>query len=206
MYERIKKNSSYRIVAFFAGFLFLSTALSVTFQSPTHALSINLGQTVQAVTNNVPVVKSVVPLLIPSPTTNVTTPQQTRPTAPSAPQTPVQQTTPAQATPAQTVPAATENTQVEATGTTTAAPSNRAAGTVASANAPQSLTQNGLSVDAKETQIASAIPHANSPAITYGTNALNGKTAGAIILGSLAAIAGGTYILYAYRPSVFARR
>ena len=200
MYERIKMNSSYRIVAFFAGFLFLSTALSVTFQSPTQALSLNLGQTVQAVTNNVPVVKSVVPLLIPSPTTNVTTPQQSRPTAPSAPQTPVQQTTPAQATPA------TENTQVEATGTTTAAPSNRDAGTVASANAPQSLTQNGLSVDAKETQIASAIPHANSPAITYGTNALNGKTAGAIILGSLAAIAGGTYILYAYRPSVFARR
>jgi hypothetical protein len=199
MLERIKNKSSYRSIAFFAGFLLLSSALSLSLQSPTSALSLNLGETVQAVTNNVPVVKNVVPLLTQPSVPQTTTQQKPVTNTPQAQQqVPVQNT--AKTTPTN-VPQQTQPSQAAV------APADKVVNQLAENDASLPVAaSNGLSVGTKETQIASAIPHVNSPAISYGTKAIDQKTASAIVVLSLVAIAGGSYILYAYRPGLFERR
>lgn len=179
----------------FSGLVVLSGFISLAMQTPTHALSLDLGKTVTTVVNSVPIVNTITPLLM-APT--ITTPVVTTP-AVTVPTTPV--VTPAQTTPSVTsAPATTSTAATTPSANTIGAPSSQALSTTASNQARAAITPVGLSVATKQNEIAAAAAHPASPAVTYTSRALDPKVAGTIFYLGIAGIFIGGCVMFAVRP------
>lgn len=187
-----------------AGLIVLAGVISFGTATPTHALSLDLGNTVTSLTNNIPIVNQVTPLLV-APTTKVTTPTVTSPTVTTptttTTTTPPQTTTPTTTTtPATTTPAATSaptTTTTPITATTAQSLSTQAS---IAARATPTTGILGLSSTANQNEIAAAAIRIPSPAVTYTSRALDPKVAGTIFYIGIAGIFIGGCIMFAVRP------
>ena len=174
--------------AYVAAFVLLSVFISLAIQAPTHALTVDLGKTVTNVTNNIPIVKDVTPLLIGSPA----------PTVMVAPQTTTSRTT------TQPTTQANEPATTETLATTTTGPSanTTAASNLRTSASSLSAIPTGLSVEAKQSEIAAAPAHAASPAVMYTSRSLSSETASIIFYLGVAGVLFGAGAIYLMRPKM----
>lgn len=162
--------------------LFVATMLVTTVQTPTQALSLDVGKTITTITDRVPVVTT---LIAPAQTL-------TLPIAPTLPVTP-------NPTPTQTPRPTTQAPVAQV------APSSQPAVTPTAAATPNqpassfgnSQASNGLSVIAKQNQLLASAERVPSSGLTYTSNKIDADFANTLFILGIAGIFTGGCILFA---------
>lgn len=204
MNHKVSPISHISRTALIAGLVIVSGMTTLAMQSPTHAVSLDLGKTVTTVTNNIPVVNQITPIL--TGTTSSTTPSTSAPATstatPVATPSQVSSTTPLlpglTATSDQAVPT---SAPVATTSIQPATAQVNQVKTLQPATAASALTiPAGLSAAAKQSQIAAGIRGDTTTGVTYGSRSLDPKVAMLIFAIGIGGLLAGLAIMIAVRP------
>ena len=173
---------------FFAGAFFaLSVFFAAVMQTPTNALTLDLGTTVTNVTKGIPIVNTVTPVLGESPkSTVIVAPVTTKPVTVMTPPAIAPQVSEAISSPSSKQQAAPVELSIPAP----SLPTQRTATT----SVPD------LSAAAKQNEIAAASVRTESPSVKYESRVIDPKIARMVFyLGIIGVLSGGV-ALYATRP------